>query len=79
MLSSKNYHISVVNIVVKVFHISHSYPYMDRLRSITSNARVYVRYHGGQEPIFEYEIDSEGRNRYCNTYFVSPLLKNCRE
>jgi hypothetical protein len=25
---------------------------------------------------FEYEIDREGRNRYCNTYFVSPLLKN---
>ena len=23
--------------------------------------------------------DKEGRNRYCNTYFVSPLLKNCRE
>jgi hypothetical protein len=24
-------------------------------------------------------IDCEGRNRYCNTYFVSPLLKICRE
>jgi hypothetical protein len=34
--------------------------------------------HGGQERIFEYEIDREGRNRYCNTYFVSPLLKNCK-
>jgi hypothetical protein len=41
--------------------------------------RVYVRCHGGQETIFEYEIDRGGRNRYCNTYFVSPLLKNCRE
>ena len=62
---------SVVNIVVKVFHIWHSDPYMD------SNARIYIRCHGGQETIFKYEIDREGRNRYCNTYFVSPLLKNC--
>jgi hypothetical protein len=45
----------------------------------SSITRVYVRCHGGQETIFEYEIDHEGRNRYCNTYFVSPLLKNCRE
>jgi hypothetical protein len=48
-----------VNIVVKVFHIWHSDPYMDRLPSR--------------------EIDREGRNRYCNTYFVSPLFINCRE
>jgi hypothetical protein len=61
----------VVNIVVKVFHIWHSDPYMDRLRP----SQVYVRCHGRQETIFEYEIDREGRNRYCNTYFVSPLLK----
>jgi hypothetical protein len=33
---------------------------MDRLRPLT---RVYVRCHGGQETIFEYEIDREGRNR----------------
>jgi hypothetical protein len=60
-----------VNIVVKVFHIWHSDPYMDRLRP----SRVYVRCHGGQETIFEYKIDREGRNRYCNTYYVSPSLK----
>jgi hypothetical protein len=59
----------------KSFHIWHSDPYMNRLRP----SRVYVRCHGGQETIFENEIDCEGRNRYCNTYFVSPLLKNGRE
>ena len=34
-----------INIVVKVFHIWHSDPYMDRHRP----SRVYVRCHGGQK------------------------------
>ena len=63
-------------------HRSKSFPYL-AFRSIYGQAppitRVYVRCHGGQETIFEYEIDREGRNRYYNTYFVSPLLENCRE
>jgi hypothetical protein len=59
-------------------HRNKSFPYL-AFRSIYGYARVYVRCHGGKETIFEYKIDREGRNRYCNTYFVSPLLKNCRE
>jgi hypothetical protein len=43
-----------INIVVKVFHIWHSDPYMDRLRP----SRVYVWCHGGQETIFEYFMHS---------------------
>ena len=62
-------------------HRSKSFPYL-AFRSIYGQApitRVFVRRHGRQETIFEYEIDREGRNRYCNTYFVSPLFINCRE
>jgi hypothetical protein len=59
-------------------YIWHSDPYMDRLRP-SQESTYNVRCHGGQETIFVYKIDREGRNRFCNTYFVSPLLKNCGE
>jgi hypothetical protein len=57
---------------------------LQRQRSVPSRCRYDIvtlipLVLGGQERIFEYEIDREGRNRYCNSYFVSPLLKNCRE
>ena len=51
----------------------HTYSFFFGLGS--AHYKVYVRCHGGQETIFEYEIDREGRNRYCNTCFVSPLLE----
>jgi hypothetical protein len=53
-----------------------SLPWIDA--AFVNAASIHGRL-AGQETIFEYKIDREGRNRYCNTYFVSPLLKNCRE